>query len=49
MYTLSREDLLPTVDVILNTLEEDEDQFYVVIEVVHQLRAELTRVLDDDE
>lgn len=44
-------ELLERVDEIIITLEPDENRFYVVLDLAHQLRDELTQLiaLDPDE
>jgi len=49
MDTLSHAEIIPVVEQLIATLEDDENRFYVAIEVLHQLHAELTRILADDE
>lgn len=39
-------DLLERVDEIINTLEQDDNRFYVVIDIAHQLRDELTQIMN---
>ena len=39
-------DLLERVDEIIATLEHDENRFYVVIDIAHQLRDELAQIME---
>ena len=43
------EDLIDRVDMILTILCEDEAQFYIVLELAHQLRDELTQISSEPE
>lgn len=39
-------DLLERVDEIIAALEIEENRFYVVIDIAHQLRDELTQIME---
>lgn len=45
----SSEDLLDQLDELISMFEQDENRFYVVLDIAHQLRDELSQVVDRDE
>lgn len=51
MDTLSHEELIEQLDMIIMSLEANEEMYYVVLDLVHQAREELNQFSpgDDDE
>jgi predicted DNA-binding protein len=49
MELYSSDDLLENVNSIIEYLVEHEDDFYVALEVAHQLRDEIIQALPDEE
>ena len=41
-------ELLDLVDQIVASLDQDENRFYVVLDLAHQLRDELSQVIEMD-
>lgn len=49
MDLLPPTEILDTLDAIIASLEVDENRFYVAIDIAHQLRDELTQIVEQDE
>jgi exonuclease VII small subunit len=49
MDLLTTDEIVDAIDSLILTLNEDENQFYVAIDLAHQLREELLQVLSGDE
>lgn len=48
MTTLSLPEIRDTVEEMLAVFERDENRFYVLIDITHQLHAELTEAMAAD-
>lgn len=49
MDHLSASEIFESLDAIIAALEADEHRFYIVLDIAHQLRDELSETLQRDE
>lgn len=49
MDILSSEELLEQLDMIITSLEANEDTYYIALDLIYQAREEITRISFDED